>query len=148
MSTIVAAPVTELAAMLRAVEREPLDPRAGLLEILWANKPEQLYAWKLNHECNQRTHVYFVRAGLGPIKIGTAADPQRRLSHIQVSHPEQLTLLGSWTGCSHVEAAIHTHFHRQRHRAEWFKPCPELLRLISAVRIAELELQWQRLDRL
>lgn len=65
--------------------------------------------------------VYFVQEGDdGPVKIGTAIDPEQRLAGLQGGNPRQLTIRhiipGDWT----VENSLHLRFHESRLIGEWF----------------------------
>ena len=72
--------------------------------------------------------VYMIRAGAdGPVKIGVAAHPQKRLSALQTGQPETLTILRVLEGDRHFESALHRHFAHRRTRGEWFKHCNEML---------------------
>lgn len=63
----------------------------------------------------------------GPIKLGLATDPQRRLSHLQTSHHEPLVILATWPGDGASEAAAHERWRHLRIRGEWFDPSEDLL---------------------
>jgi len=79
-------------------------------------------------------HVYFIRSGPAPdglIKIGATWDPHQRLRDLQVGSSEQLTLLAVMPGDTATEAHLHRAFAHPRVRGEWFRPTPELLRLIA-----------------
>ena len=73
--------------------------------------------------------VYFIQAGtqrMGPIKIGYAANPEKRMVELQVGCPFTLTLLfklpvKSEKHAQKVEAWYHDRFHRKHIRGEWFK---------------------------
>jgi hypothetical protein len=85
--------------------------------------------------CKHTTFIYFVQAGQGgPIKIGHATQPRRRLSELQVSSPVLLTLLGKVRGRPAHEKEWHSRFAGYRIRGEWFKPSPALLAAIDGAR--------------
>lgn len=66
--------------------------------------------------------VYFVAAGEdGPIKIGRAKHPRKRLCELQVGCPEPLSLLGVMTGGEAEERAIHLELACYRVRGEWYE---------------------------
>lgn len=74
--------------------------------------------------------VYFIQAGdNGPIKIGVATDPRRRLINMRTAHPDVLSLLAVMPGDATLESAMHRRFAGQRIRGEWFAPTAELLAL-------------------
>jgi len=78
----------------------------------------------------RRTKIYFVQAGKGgPIKIGRADDPDKRLLELQVGSPERLVTLAVFDGPAWLERACHREFSKdQGHlRGEWFKPTKRLL---------------------
>lgn len=75
--------------------------------------------------------VYFIRAGeSGPIKIGTAKDPRRRLAGLQTSTAVPLHILAAMAGDRTAEQRLHQRFQHLRLRGEWFVPEPELLEYI------------------
>jgi hypothetical protein len=76
--------------------------------------------------------IYFIQMGEGgPIKIGKADDPWRRLSGLQIGCPTSLKLLGTVDGDRRREAGLHQDFDDARIRGEWFFPVPDLMKLIS-----------------
>jgi len=78
------------------------------------------------------TEIYFVQAEEGgPIKIGLAADPIKRLKSLQSSSPQRLMLLGVLTGTKTVERNLHQRFSAFRLHGEWFTPASDLLKFIS-----------------
>ncbi len=83
--------------------------------------------------------VYFIRArDSGNIKIGfTAGDPRDRLRGLQTAADAPLEIITSVPGDKTLEAALHARFSRLRiARSEWFRPGPELLRMIGDVLMA------------
>jgi DNA-binding XRE family transcriptional regulator len=65
--------------------------------------------------------VYLIRAGAtGPVKIGKADDPQRRLYELQTAHWDELCLLRAWVGGEPEEAALHVRFAELHIRGDWF----------------------------
>lgn len=81
------------------------------------------------------SHVYFIRAGDdGPIKIGRAVYPRRRMSELQVSHHETLTILAIMPGGEDVEASLHRQFASLSLRGEWFRADAVLLAFIEEAR--------------
>lgn len=72
--------------------------------------------------------VYFIRAGDdGPVKIGVAQDPDRRLREMQIGSPVLLTIIRVTEGHHDTEKWLHRHFAAQRQRGEWFTYCDEML---------------------
>lgn len=72
-----------------------------------------------------RGYVYFVQCGEddGPIKIGSTADVDKRLSQLQVGCPFDLTLLASILveDAEEVERELHARFRSFHIRGEWFE---------------------------
>ena len=65
--------------------------------------------------------VYFAASGEdGPVKIGWAKDPEKRLHSLQTGHPEELDLIALIPGTRHLEADIHRRLWKSRLRGEWF----------------------------
>lgn len=65
--------------------------------------------------------VYLARAGEdGPVKIGYADDPQRRLVDLQVGNHLRLSLLRLFEGGETEERILHIRFADLRLRGEWF----------------------------
>lgn len=78
-------------------------------------------------------YVYFIQAGdaSGPIKIGVTNDPASRLSSLQTSCAEPLTLLRACPGSYEIEADLHVHFAAERLRGEWFLPTIDLMAIAN-----------------
>lgn len=75
------------------------------------------------------TWTYFIQAGVdGPIKIGKADNPEKRLAELQTGSPESLRLIGKLQG-DH-ERDLHNRFHKLHLRGEWFNPDVRLLAFI------------------
>ena len=65
--------------------------------------------------------VYFIQPiGGGPIKIGCAANVERRLAHLQAFSPAPLRILGSLPGGVALERELHVRFSEHRLHGEWF----------------------------
>lgn len=66
--------------------------------------------------------VYMIQAGdeRGPVKIGFAANPKRRLAALQTGHPERLSILRLFDGGKVDEASLHAKFSTFRLSGEWF----------------------------
>lgn len=63
--------------------------------------------------------IYLVKAA-GRYKIGTAADPERRLAEMQTGSPVRLFLLATGPGGHEREAQIHLAYASKRRHGEWF----------------------------
>lgn len=77
--------------------------------------------------------VYFVQAeDGGPIKIGVAKAPEKRLRELQATSPQVLRILTTVPGGTARERELHSQFAEHRLHGEWFSDeCEELLSLIS-----------------
>jgi hypothetical protein len=69
--------------------------------------------------------VYFIQCGGpgGPIKIGRAFEPKRRIDNLQLGCPYKLRLIAKiWCGneAERVEADLHARLKEHRMRGEWF----------------------------
>jgi hypothetical protein len=72
--------------------------------------------------------VYFIQVGVdGPVKIGSAIDPKRRLCTLQTGHHNKLRLLRTIDGGIDVERGYQQMFDRQRISGEWFFFDPDML---------------------
>lgn len=75
--------------------------------------------------------VYFIQMGEdGPIKIGYARDPKRRMYELRTASPYPLHLIGTITPATRAdEIALHRRFGRDRLEGEWFSPSPALMEI-------------------
>lgn len=65
--------------------------------------------------------IYFIQEGEdGPIKIGSASDPQVRLGDLQVGNPTELRIVATRAGDARFERYLHRRFVLGRLRGEWF----------------------------
>lgn len=78
--------------------------------------------------------IYFIQAadGTGPIKIGFAANPQKRFSEIQRMSPAPLKTLAIIEGDRETESRLHYMFSRLRLYREWFSASADLLDFINS----------------
>lgn len=96
--------------------------------------------------------IYFIQVGDdGPVKIGLADDPYRRLVALQCASPFELRLLGGFEGGRGEELKLHKMFAHARIRGEWFEPTEELLAFVlehdlDEVRAAVLQAWMQNWD--
>jgi hypothetical protein len=75
--------------------------------------------------------IYFIRRGWnGPIKIGWALDPWRRLGELQIGSATRLRLIGIWPGTMADEHELHKQLAEHRTRGEWFVLPAETLKEI------------------
>lgn len=71
--------------------------------------------------------LYFIGADEGPVKIGVAQHPEKRLRQLQTAYPFPLKLLAVVKGAAPQEPEYHGRFAAHRLRGEWFERCPEIL---------------------
>lgn len=77
--------------------------------------------------------IYLIQAGVGgPLKIGCAAEPRKRLSDLQTGSPEPLTLVLAILGGLREERELHERFAASHRRGEWFNPTKEVLAFIAS----------------
>lgn len=78
--------------------------------------------------------IYFIQAtdGTGPIKIGVAIYPQRRLIDLQAGCPVILKIIKTIEGEQSQELLLHKKFAHLRLHGEWFSPAEELLSFINS----------------
>ena len=72
-------------------------------------------------------YVYFIQAGVGPIKIGLTVNPEVRLSGLQTANSEVLRLVAAQLGGRRLEMDYHNQFKAHHIRGEWFTPHPDIL---------------------
>lgn len=79
--------------------------------------------------------IYFVRceSADGLIKIGFATNVEARVSDISLLCPYPLTILAITPGTISEEMRLHHRFRDSRVRGEWFRPSPELTKMIAAL---------------
>ncbi len=71
--------------------------------------------------------IYFIQAGLGPVKIGFSTVFGSRMSTLQVAHYEELHLRAVIENATEaLESEIHTLFYASHIRGEWFYPTMDL----------------------
>jgi hypothetical protein len=87
---------------------------------------------KLYRSGQQR--VYFVECGHGgPIKIGVAIDPAKRLNAMQMHSPHEMIIVGTCAGARELEQALHAEFAAYRIRGEWFERTENLMHRVQAL---------------
>jgi hypothetical protein len=78
--------------------------------------------------------VYFAQLGDGgPIKIGVAKNPRKRIAGMQTACPQPLRCLATIPGDASRERELHRRFAPHRLRREWFRPAPEILEFVTSV---------------
>lgn len=79
--------------------------------------------------------VYFIKsmAEDGPVKIGYSRTPTVRIQEIQVSSPYPLSLAAVWRSkdAKALESRLHRKFRSHKMNGEWFRPSPDLMKLIE-----------------
>ncbi len=84
-------------------------------------------------------HVYFIQAGVaGPVKVGVADRPWRRLAGLQIGNPERLTIIrlirhGGIDG----ERELHRRFLGFRLSGEWFRWEGEFRKYVESLPLEE-----------
>lgn len=83
--------------------------------------------------------VYFAQeADDGPVKIGTARNPVKRLAMLQTGNPRDLQLRVVVPGDSRVEQSLHWRFWEYRLCGEWFSHQEILLAFAAGIRESAL----------
>lgn len=77
--------------------------------------------------------IYFIQAvdGTGPIKIGFAVNPLRRLGEVQRMSPVKLTILATTDGDRDREARVHRYLSKFRLYGEWFFASETVMEFVS-----------------
>jgi hypothetical protein len=79
-----------------------------------------------------RLDLYFIQTESGPVKIGVAASPAKRLQNLQTGHHERLALVCTIPNGYRLEGVLHERFAEGRIRGEWFRAdTPGLAELIG-----------------
>ncbi len=78
------------------------------------------------------SYVYLVACG-DFVKIGLAADPQKRLAMMQTGNPIELTIIKVWHTLTPQidEECLHAQYEKYRVRGEWFKIPQKQLALLT-----------------
>ena len=78
-------------------------------------------------------YTYFIQEGDdGPIKIGSANNPDERLSQLQTASSRDLRLLLATTLVE--ERTLHAEFSEQRLKGEWFAPAARIFERIEQIK--------------
>jgi hypothetical protein len=89
-------------------------------------------AWLARVADTAPQYVYFAQVDGGPIKIGVARNPIRRLAQMRTGNPAPIRLLGVIRGNTQTELEIHNLFAAENVAGEWFEPSRRLLAFIEA----------------
>lgn len=86
--------------------------------------------------------VYFIKpVGMdGPIKIGSSFSPTSRLGALDNWSPFALELVAEIAGEARLERRFHALFYHLHERREWFRPAPELVRVIEAIKAGSFDI--------
>lgn len=79
------------------------------------------------------SQIYFIGGEAGPIKIGIAYDPSKRLTTLQNMSPEKLAILATAPGTLKDERIYHVRFAEHRLHGEWFERVPAVLAEIDRI---------------
>ncbi len=83
--------------------------------------------------------IYFIQdSEVLNIKVGFTASQETlaaevRRKQLQTGNPSLLVVLASMPGTEEDEGRLHKQFHKHRVGGEWFRPVPDLLKLIVSV---------------
>lgn len=114
--------------MRTAFDREYERGRKEMLdEIVERDLKRNREAVKERLKREGKVKVYFIGSDMGPIKIGMAIDPKKRIKELQTSHPAKLEILATCPGGQPQEAAYHQQFAAHRLNGEWFERHPDIL---------------------
>lgn len=76
--------------------------------------------------------VYFIQGeDGGPIKIGVANNPTKRLAELQRTSPVRLEIIAKVPGDESDEKRLHMRFNDLRLHGEWFEPAESLMEFLS-----------------
>jgi hypothetical protein len=85
-----------------------------------------VYAYVSGESEEQKGNVYFIRDGLGNIKIGIARDVGQRKKELQTANPNDLEVFyvmrvpDMWSARV-IEMELHERFANRRKKGEWFE---------------------------
>lgn len=89
-------------------------------------------AWQGFHGQRGGKRIYFVQHGVdGPIKIGLAASPKRRIASLQTACADHLQPLAICPGDAAKEREYHRLFAGLKLKGEWFRPGEAILQEID-----------------
>ena len=88
-----------------------------------------IYGYCSVHEDENKGKIYFIRDGLGNIKIGIAKDPSRRKKELQTANPNELEIffimsVPKMWDAQVIEKELHERFSDCRKIGEWFAEDP------------------------
>jgi len=110
---------------------EARQPRPLLPPHPTQQPPDELHN---RHVAGKRCYVYAVESmPTGAIKIGRALNVRHRLKSLQVSTPDELRERGRIRGTHELEERLHLALAEHNIRGEWFRPAPEVLRVVEMI---------------
>ena len=78
-------------------------------------------------------HLYLMQAGEdGPVKIGRANDPIRRVTELQSGCAQRISLRAVLPGRGSEERGVHQAFRHSRLHGEWFTPASAIFEWFGA----------------
>ena len=79
--------------------------------------------------------IYFLRqvGGVGPVKIGSSRDPERRLATIAAWSPVRLEIVATCAGNLKTEYQLQTALARSHSHGEWFHPTDDVLAVLDSI---------------
>lgn len=97
----------------------------------WTSR--SLPAPRLDKVVAPSTDLYFIESECAErhVKIGIAANPQRRLIKLQMCSPYRLRLLAVFPGKASLEQELHQRLAADRLHGEWFRRSDRLLAAIA-----------------
>jgi len=82
----------------------------------------------------KRDLIYFVRNRTARlIKVGFTSNIDRRLRYLETQSGVELQRLGSVAGTRWHERAIHAELKNFRETGEWFRDCPEVVKVVDRI---------------
>jgi hypothetical protein len=135
-----APPDPELVALVRALARaDAEDDYAPLMRLCSRPRPapreeEPSLVYMSILPAPEGSHVYFMRAGDGPVKIGCSLNPEARRRKLQTASGERLKILAVMPGGREHEHYLHGIFAGDRKQGEWFSPSRRLLTFIEGLK--------------
>jgi hypothetical protein len=102
-------------------------PEGAAMVQAYLARPQQNQGQWASGVSRDLTTVYFITSSAGPIKIGHAKNPHRRMRDLQLAGPSELTLAAIVEGPVSLERSYHARFAEHRLHGEWFRPHPDIL---------------------
>lgn len=114
-----------------AAERSALHQHSALLKATFPEAEQSIRYWRKHVDTPQ--FVYFIQSvDGGPVKIGTAENPVKRLAMLQCGNPQELAIRQVLAGGREVEQNWHDYWRSAHLRGEWFDGgAPEAIVLLA-----------------